>query len=53
MGHMNLECVIQDQPGVGNTLCCTLRCDQTFVRPMLAQLGQALQEFPIIGEGRD
>jgi hypothetical protein len=50
---MTLKCVIQDQPGVGNTLRCTLTCDQTYVRPMLAQLGQALQQFPVIGEGRD
>jgi hypothetical protein len=49
-GHMEFRCVIRDQPGIGNTLECTLVTDQTFTRATAAGLAAAVQAFPIIGE---
>jgi hypothetical protein len=48
-GHMTFECEVRDGPGTGNLLSCTLSYDQTFVRPMLSQLRQALREYPVLG----
>jgi hypothetical protein len=48
-GHMECRCVVRDQPGIGNTLDCTLATDQTFIRTTLAELAAAIQAFPAIG----
>jgi hypothetical protein len=48
-GHMEVRCVIQDEPGIGNTLNCTLASDQTFTRTTLNQLAAAVQALPVIG----
>jgi hypothetical protein len=48
-GHIELSCEIRDQPGIGNLLAFRLSLDQTDLRPMVAQLGRALSEFPVIG----
>ncbi|HJT77705.1 MAG TPA: hypothetical protein VJ739_10935 [Gemmataceae bacterium] len=48
-GHMRFDCRLQDQPGIGNTLRCTLEFDQTFIRPLLGDLRRAMQEFPVLG----
>lgn len=48
-GRLNFQCVILDQPGIGNTLHCGMNLDQTFLPPMLSQLAKAIQEFPVIG----
>ncbi len=50
MGHMEFRCVIRDQPGIGNTLDCSLATDQTFTRSTVAELGAAVQAFPVIGK---
>jgi hypothetical protein len=49
-GHMEFKCVIRDQPGIGNTLDCLLATDQTFTRNIVAELGVAVQAFPVIGK---
>lgn len=49
-GHMTVRCVIQDQPGVGNRLDCTLNTDQSFTRETLRQLAVAVRVYPVIGE---
>ena len=49
-GHMAFQCVIMDQPGVGNTLDCTLATDQTFTQATIAGLVVAVQAFPIVGK---
>ena len=47
-GHVELACEVRDQPGVGNTLAFRLGLDQTYLRPMVDQLGHAVSEFPEI-----
>ena len=49
-GHIELSCEVRDQPGIGNTLAFRLALDQTYLRQAVAQLGQAVAEFPVIGE---
>jgi hypothetical protein len=49
-GHMEFRCIIRDQPGIGNTLDCTLATDQTFTQRTVAELGAAVQAFPVIGQ---
>jgi hypothetical protein len=49
-GHMRFECELRDEPGMGNTLMCEFGYDQTFVPPMLTQLRQALECYPVIGK---
>jgi hypothetical protein len=49
-GHVEFRCTIQDAPGIGNTLVCTLATDQTFTRDTVAELAAAVKAFPVIGE---
>ncbi len=49
-GHMEFRCALRDQPGIGNTLDCTLATDQTFTRSTVRDLGTAVQAFPVIGK---
>jgi hypothetical protein len=49
MGHMEFRCSVRDEPGIGNTLECTLATDQTCTRTTLAELHSAIQAFPVIG----
>jgi len=46
---IEFQCVIRDEPGVGNTLKCTLKSDQTFTRSTVAELGKLMLAFPVIG----
>ena len=48
-GGVELSCEVRDQPGIGNTLAFRLALDQTYLRPMVEQLRQAVAEFPVIG----
>jgi hypothetical protein len=48
-GHMECRCVIRDEPGIGNTLDCTLATDQTCTRATVAELAAAVQAFPVVG----
>jgi hypothetical protein len=49
-GHVELMCRVCDQPGVGNMLEFRLSLDQTYLRPMVDQVGRAVAEFPEIDE---
>jgi hypothetical protein len=49
-GHLEFRCTIQDVPGTGNTLECTLATDQTFTRATVAELAAAVKAFPVIGD---
>jgi hypothetical protein len=49
-GHIELSCEVCDQPGIGNTLAFRLALDQTYLRPLVAQLRQAMAKLPVIGE---
>lgn len=51
-GHMRFECEVRDEPGIGNTLTCEFGYDQTFVPPILTQLRQALDRYPVVAEPR-
>jgi hypothetical protein len=48
-GHMACRCVVQDEPGIGNTLDCSLATDQTFTRSTVAELAAVIQAFPVVG----
>jgi hypothetical protein len=48
-GHMECQCVVRDQPGIGNTLDFTLATDQTFTRLTVAALVDAVRAFPTVG----
>jgi hypothetical protein len=48
-GHIEVQGVVWDRPGVGNNLQFTLSTDQTFTRPTIDQLAEAIRAFPVIG----
>lgn len=48
-GHLEIRCVVRDQPGVGNTLECVLATDQTFTRSTVGELAAVVQAFPVVG----
>jgi len=48
-GHIDVECEILDQPGIGNRLVCTLKSDQTYIKNTIAELAAAVEAFPVIG----
>jgi hypothetical protein len=49
-GHMELSCEVLDQFHVNrNRLKFRLGLDQSFLRPMVTELGRALLEFPVRG----
>jgi hypothetical protein len=49
-GHMEFRCTVLDEPGVGNSLDCTLASDQSFTATTIAELAEAVQEFPVVGK---
>jgi len=50
LGHMECRCNIRDQPGIGNTLDCTLATDQTFTQTTISELAAAVEAFPVVGK---
>jgi hypothetical protein len=48
-GRLTCRCVLRDEPGIGNTLDCTLVTDQTFTRSSVAELAAAVEAFPVVG----
>jgi len=48
-GHVRFEGRIRDHLLQGNTLSFAFEYDQTYLTPILAQLNQALREYPVIG----
>ena len=49
MGHIEVHCVVLDQPGIGNRLEFTLKSEQTFVQQTVSQLTAAIKVFPVVG----
>ena len=49
LGHIEIRCVVLDQPGIGNKLEFTLASDQTFMKQTIYQLTEATKAFPVIG----
>jgi hypothetical protein len=52
-GHLETCCRLRDDLVDGNTLEVRLHLDQTFLPPLLRQLGQVLAAFPVIGSPYD
>jgi hypothetical protein len=50
IGHMAIEGFVSDGQGNGNTLRFRLACDQTQTRSLLAELGKATRDYPVLGE---
>ena len=50
-GHVEVRGRLVDEPVAGNVLDFRLFFDQTFLPPVLAQLREAEERFPVIGEG--
>jgi hypothetical protein len=49
-GHMDLECTVRDQPGIGNTLRFSIASDQTFTCNAVDEWRMAVEAFPVIGQ---
>lgn len=49
LGHIVAECVLRDEPGMGNKLEFALGFDQTYIPNILNGLTQVSQTFPIVG----
>jgi hypothetical protein len=49
IGHIEMRCVVLDQPGIGNKLEFTLASDQTFAKEAVGQLAEATKAFPVVG----
>jgi hypothetical protein len=49
-GHLTLAGELRDEPGIGNTLSFSLEYDQTYFRPMLDGLRDAVERFPVRGQ---
>ncbi len=48
LGHITSHCLIMDQVGIGNTLECEIKLDQTMIPIILNQLESILYRFPIV-----
>lgn len=48
-GHIEIRCVVLDQPGIGNKLEFILASDQTYMKQTIDQLLAATKAFPVIG----
>lgn len=46
---MEFRCIVQDQPGIGNTLNFTIATDQSFTHTTVVELAAAVRAFPVIG----
>ena len=52
-GHIEARCRVGDGPGDGdgNTLTCRLSLDQTFLTPLLKELSQLMEAYPVWFKG--
>ena len=50
LGHFEVKCISQDQPGIGATLSFTLGFDQTELRRLTIELDKITKAFPISGD---
>lgn len=48
-GHIEIRCVVLDQPGIGNKHELTLASDQSFAKQTVSQLAEATKAFPVVG----
>jgi hypothetical protein len=49
LGHLNAECEMRDQPGMGSRLFFTLDLDQSFIPTMVAALDDVIRSYPLVG----
>lgn len=50
LGHFEVKCIAQDQPGIGGTLSFTLSFDQTELARLINELDKITKAFPISGD---
>ena len=50
-GHIEARCQLGDEPGGGNTLTCRLSMDQTFLPPLMRELSELLNAYPVLFKG--
>ena len=50
LGHFQAKCKLRDAAGIGNTLKCEIRFDQTELAFMLKSLRSIDEAFSVIGE---
>ncbi|RNI34811.1 hypothetical protein EFY79_14070 [Hanamia caeni] len=50
LGHFEVKCIAQDQPGVGGTLSFILSFDQTELARLINELDKITKAFPISGD---
>ena len=50
LGHFEVKCIAQDQPGVGGTLSFVLSFDQTEIARLINELDKITKAFPISGD---
>jgi non-ribosomal peptide synthetase component F len=51
-GHLTLAAEIRDEPAGANVLSCRLEYDQTYFRPMFADLSAAVDQLIAVGQRR-
>ncbi|MGF7081800.1 WapI family immunity protein [Mucilaginibacter sp. UYCu711] len=52
IGHLKAICNASDEPGYGRNFKFYIEFDQTQLMPLIRQLANILQSFPVIGEFR-
>lgn len=50
IGHFEVKCIAQDQPGIGGTLSFILSFDQTELPRLINELDKITKAFPISGD---
>lgn len=50
LGHFEVKCIAQDQPGYGGTLSFSLSFDQTELTRLITELDKITKAFPISGD---
>ena len=50
LGHFEVKCIAQDQPGIGRTLSFILSFDQTELARLINELDKITKAFPILGD---
>jgi hypothetical protein len=49
LGHLNAECEVRDQPGIGSRLLFSLDLDQSFIPTIVAALDDVMRTYPSVG----
>lgn len=50
IGHLEAQCIVMDNAGIGNKLEFEINFDQTFIPEMIRQLDTITKAFPISGD---